>query len=114
MPAQVYALDKTEVGSESDGVEGTLSISGKSAKILIDPSSTHSFSRPMFIRDLGLKLKILSYVVEVSTPTGVRAFDTDKIYRNCEVMICNKKFLVDLIFLPINGYDVILGMDWLS
>ena len=49
MPARVYAFDKTEVGSESDVVEGTLSISGKPAKILIDPGSTHSFGRPKFL-----------------------------------------------------------------
>ena len=67
MPARVYALDKIEVGSESEVVEGTLSISGMSAKILIDPGSTQSFGRPKLLRDLGLKSEVLSYVVEVST-----------------------------------------------
>ena len=111
MSARRYALDKTEVGSESEVVEGTLSISGKPAKILIVPGSTHSFGRPKFLRDLGLKSEILSYVVEVSTPTGVRAIETDKMYKNCELMICDRTFPVDLISLPINRYDVILEMD---
>ena len=47
--ARVYAMDKAEVGSEADVVEGTLSVSGKLAKVLLDPGSTHSFIRPTFI-----------------------------------------------------------------
>ena len=39
----MYAMDRGEVGSEADVVEGTLSISGKLAKVLLDPDSTHSF-----------------------------------------------------------------------
>ena len=31
--ARVYAMDKAEVGSEADVVEGTLSVSGKLAKV---------------------------------------------------------------------------------
>ena len=29
-------------------------------------------------------------------------------------MIVDKSFPVDLIFLPLHGYDIILGMDWLA
>ena len=112
--ARVYALDKTEVEGEADVVEGTLLVSGKLTKFLIDPGSTHSFVRPRFMKELKLKSESLPYVVEVSTPTGKQTLETDKIYRNCDVMIVDRLFLVDLIFLSIHGYDVILGMDWLA
>ena len=52
--------------------------------------------------------------MEVSTPTGDKKIETDRIIRNSEVSVCERSFPVDLISLQINGYDVILGMDWLA
>ena len=114
MPARVYAIDKNDVESEIDVVEGTLTISGELAKVLIDPGSTHSFARPGFIKILGFKSEILPYLVEVSIPTGERKIETDKVCKNCEVMVFGKVFSAELISLTINGYDVILGVDWLA
>ncbi|WJX78130.1 hypothetical protein P8452_61383 [Trifolium repens] len=34
--------------------------------------------------------------------------------RNCCITLENRKFLVDLVILPLQDLDVILGMDWLS
>ena len=88
--------------------------SGVVAKVLIDHSSTHSFARPRFLKKIGFKTETLSYVMEVSTPTGNRKIEIDRIYRNSEVSVCGRSFPADLISLQINGYDVILGMDWLA
>jgi len=33
---------------------------------------------------------------------------------NCPIEISGRKFLIDLICLPLSQIDVILGMDWLS
>ena len=81
------------------------------AKVLIDPGLTHSFARPGFIKRLGFKSETLPYLVEVSTPTGKQKIETDKVCKNCEVMVCRKIILAELISLTINRYDVILGMD---
>jgi hypothetical protein len=35
-------------------------------------------------------------------------------YENCEVRLGNVVLAADLIRLPIEDYDIILGMDWLS
>ena len=69
VPARVYALDKNEVEGEADVVEGTLLVSGKLSKVLIDPGSTHLFVRPRFMKELKLNFEILPYLVKVSTPT---------------------------------------------
>ena len=114
MPARVYAIDKNDVDNEADVVEGTLPISRVVAKVLIDPGSTHSFARPGFLKKIGFKTEILPYWMEVSIPTGDKKLETDRICRNSEVKVCGKVFPADLISLQINGYDVILGMDWLA
>ena len=68
-------------------VEGTLSIAGVVAKVLIDPGLTNLFARPGFLKKIGLKTETLSYLMEVSTPTGDRKINTDRIYRNSEVCV---------------------------
>ena len=78
-------------------MEGTLSISVVVAKVLIDPDSTHSYARPGFLKKTGSKSKTLPYVVEVSTPTGDRNVETDKICKDSEVSIYGKVFPADLI-----------------
>ena len=47
-------------------------------------------------------------VVATSTSCSVLAFD---VCLNCPVEIFGRKFLIDLICLPLNQIDVILGMD---
>ena len=103
-----------KLDSDVEVLECTLTISGILAKVLIDPGSTHTFARPGFIKKLGYKTEILPYLIEVSTPTGERKIETEKVCRNCDVKIKGRKFFTDLILLAINGYDVILGMDWLA
>ena len=98
----------------SEIVEGTLFVTSKPAKVLIDPGSTHSFIRPRFMKGTNLKLETLPYTVEVSTPTGKQTIESDKMFRGCEIMIREKIFPVDLISLSIHGYDVILEMDSLA
>ena len=114
VPARVYAISKEDVESDDNVIEGMLSVSGRLAKVLIDPGSTHSFVRPKFIKGLGLKMEELPYLMEISTPTNGKSLETDKVCKGCEVMICDRMYPVDLISLAISGYDVILGMDWLS
>ncbi|GFZ19727.1 hypothetical protein Acr_28g0004320 [Actinidia rufa] len=55
----------------------------------------------------------LEYELSVSLPSG----DTmicDRIYSSCEIRVNNVPMYVDLIPLEMHGFDVILGMDWLS
>ena len=114
VPARVYAINKEDIDKEVDVVEGMFPVSGKLAKVLFDLGSTHSFVRPKFMQELSLKREELPHWVEVSVPTGDKRLITDKIWKACDVLVCNRKCPANLISLSINGYDVILGMDWLS
>ena len=39
---------------------------------------------------------------------------TNGIYINCTIELCNRKLEIDMFKLDIRGYEVILGMSWLS
>ena len=40
--------------------------------------------------------------------------NVNRLYKNCPMMIHDRKFSIDLIAFPFREYDLILGMDWLS
>ena len=97
VPARIYAIDRSEMDSDVEVLKGTHTISGILAKVLIDPESTHTFARPEFIKKLRYKTEILPYLIEVSTPTGERKIETEKVCRNCDVEIKGRKFSTDLL-----------------
>jgi len=49
----------------------------------------------------------------VATLVGL-IYETEAVVRNCSIAIHDKIFPVDLVLLEIQGYDMILGMEWLS
>ena len=55
----------------------------------------------------------LAYDMHVTSPFG-HSVSVNNVYRNCPIVIQARKFLVDLITLPFQEFDVILRMDWLS
>ena len=37
----------------------------------------------------------------------------DRVHKNCPIVVCGKTMCADLIELPMNDFDIILGMEWL-
>ena len=55
----------------------------------------------------------LAYDMLVTSPLR-HSVRVNRVYKNCPLMVHDRKFLVDLITLPFHEFDLILGMDWLS
>ncbi|GAB2281581.1 hypothetical protein Dimus_039480 [Dionaea muscipula] len=49
----------------------------------------------------------------VATPVGP-SIELHSVCRDCEVFVCGRVMLADLVALDVSGFDVILGMDWLA
>ena len=62
---------------------------------------------------LGLKVKSLGNPLHVSSPLRIRV-RIDQICRNCESEISGILLTVDLRFMAISKFDVILRIDWLT
>lgn len=73
----------------------------------------HTFIYKSFAKALGLKAEPLGYVLEVET-LFENSCITTSICRSCYLAISGQELFVDLVVLEMLGYDVILGMDWLS
>lgn len=79
---RVFTLTAQDVEATPEVIQGTLYISGFSARVLIDPKATHSFISHMFASRLEVKPIVLDYMLTMSTPTS-GALGTNVIYRAC-------------------------------
>ena len=82
-------------------------------EVLVDAGATHSFINPTTIARMACVLKELDVQLCVITPAG-SMYQADQVEPNCTVTLQNRLFVADLTLLGIHGYDVILGMDWLT
>ena len=94
-------------------VSGTFVVNTLPTKVLFDTGGMHSFVNPTTIARMACVLEELDVQLCVTTPTG-SMYQVDLMAPNCIVPIQNRLFFDDLILLGVYGYDVILGMDWLT
>ena len=94
-------------------VSGTFLMNTLPTRVLFDASATHSFSNPTTASRLACQLDDMD--VKLYVTTLVRPmYQSELVVRNCPIVIQERVFLVDLVLLGIQGYDVIFGMDWLT
>lgn len=98
---------------QQDVKTGTLRLVQLDAKVLIDPGASHSYIAQNFDRKLDLPSMSLPYTPEVNTPLG-ESWLVQTIFKDCPIMIGSETLPVDLVPLPLNDFEVILGMDWLA
>ena len=110
---RVYAMTRAEVAGSGNLVMGRCVIAGKSVCVLYDSGATHSFVSETCVQRLGLPVCELQCDLMVSTPT-LSLVRTSSLCARCPVEVEGHKYKVNLICLPLQELEVILGMDWLS
>ncbi|XP_027903705.1 uncharacterized protein LOC114163598 [Vigna unguiculata] len=103
----------TEANKSGNLIIGSCVITGRSLCVLYDSGVTHSFVSESIVLELGLPVRELQYDLVVSTPT-FGLVRTSTLCARCQIEVEGCKYHVNLICLPLEGLDVILGMDWLS
>jgi len=94
-------------------VSGTFIVNTLPTTVLFDAGATRSFINPTTTTRLNCTFEELDAQLCVMTPIG-SMYQSDLVARNCTINIRGRLFLDYLILLGIYGYDVILGMDWLT
>ncbi|KAK8655193.1 hypothetical protein V6N13_107783 [Hibiscus sabdariffa] len=79
---------------------------------LLDNGSTHSYISSTASRDLQIPVEPTEKALTVMSPVG-QSVIVDKVYRRCPLMVQDEIFPPDLMELPLEEFDLILGMDWL-
>ncbi|XP_052177608.1 uncharacterized protein LOC127791670 [Diospyros lotus] len=75
--------------------------------------ASHSFISHAIVEVLGEKSKNLNCRMIVATPMG-KSLEISSRYKNRKIQIGEVEFLVDLILLEFQDFDVILGMNFLT
>lgn len=60
-----------------------------------------------------MPIELTEFDVRVSNPIG-QSVIVDKVYRNCPLKVQGYEFPTDLMLLPFDEFNIILGMDWLT
>jgi Retroviral aspartyl protease len=80
--------------------------------IMIDNGSTHSFFNPLIVTELSLPTSSCP-TLNVATTSDTN-LNTAKLCVGLNFFIQGHLFQADLRVLHVPGYDIILGIDWLS
>ena len=81
--------------------------------VLFDSGASHSFISHDCVKKLGLSTRDLGCELIVSTPASGLVL-TNSACVGCSMEVEGRRFKVNLVCLPLEGLDVILGMNWLS
>ncbi|MCH96932.1 cellular nucleic acid-binding protein, partial [Trifolium medium] len=109
---RVYCMGTKVSGQASNAIHEDCQIAGNTLTALIDTGATHSFISLDCAHHLKLLVSPLPFDLNVSTPARDLVVNTACLHYL--VVIQNRDFLVNLICLPLQSLEIILGIDWLS
>ena len=112
-PARAYAMKAHEDQDAPEVIVSIFSLYDIEMHALIVPGSTHSYVCMEHVFDKVPAMQKLAYDMHVTSSLG-HCVSVNSVYRNCPIVIQAREFLADLITLPFQEFDLILGMDWLT
>ncbi|XP_058767821.1 uncharacterized protein LOC131641531 [Vicia villosa] len=110
---RVYTLDARNAQGNTNLVAGTCYVNDQPLFVLVDCGATHSFISYPYVRRLGFETSLLPNPMIISSATD-DVVEAREICRECSITFNGRRFLIDLICLPLKKIDVVLGTDWLS
>ncbi|XP_017640420.1 uncharacterized protein LOC108481858 [Gossypium arboreum] len=110
--ALVYAARHYEDRDDVDVIVGIFFIHSIPYYALIDIGSTHLYIASVVSTNLGLTTKNIAREFSVISSLG-QSIWVDRVYRWVPLEIQGMVFPADLMELPFNEFDLILGIDWL-
>lgn len=112
-PARTYTIQAKEETTAPDVIAGTFALLDTAIIALIDLGSTHSYICTSLASEKKMFIESTKFDVKVSNSLG-RSVIVNQICRKCPIKIWGYEFHTDLMLLPFDEFDVILGMDWLT
>jgi hypothetical protein len=109
----VYALTLGDAAALNSVVSGTLPISSSRVVVLFDSGATHLFVSYCFAKANCLEPEALDINLVVATLIGNTILCTS-VVKNCPILVEGHVMPANLVVFEISGFDIILGMDWLS
>ncbi|XP_019056438.1 PREDICTED: uncharacterized protein LOC104800031 [Tarenaya hassleriana] len=114
-PLTTYEATDEDYQEEDDvaTITGTICIHDVACATLFDTGATHSFLSEKKAGELSIMEIDTTTSFMVCTPAG-QTLPVQGILHCMPLTIRGRMLTADLIIVPIRGYDLILGIDWLS
>ncbi|XP_016199223.1 uncharacterized protein LOC107640190 [Arachis ipaensis] len=109
---RVFAVNVQDATKSDPLMRGIYLIGGKTLIALYDTGASHSFIAFDKVEELGLKMSELAFDLYVHTP--YQTVGTKLGCGQVSFKLEDREFIHDLICLPMVGFEMILGYDWLS
>ena len=109
----MFALTQDEVEASDNMVEGTMTVLGHPARVLMDSGATHNFVSESFACTLSQTLHPLESDMVVTTPSG-DDLQLAQWFHEVPVVVFGCSLPADLRVLRMHDFDMIFEMDWLS
>ena len=106
-------MSPQDAEAASDVVSGTAFLFGEPIYLLIDPGATHSFIAERVSSHVPVSLHALLHPLEVHTLLG-QIVRVTHCYPECEISWDAGQIQADLVPIDVVGFDIILGMNYLS
>ncbi|XP_027912494.1 uncharacterized protein LOC114171916 [Vigna unguiculata] len=110
---RVFAMTSTEATQSGNLILQPCLLMGHDVLVLFYSGASHSFISNACVGRLSLVTRDLGCELLVSTPS-LGQVATSSVYVGCSMVVASHRYKVNLVCLPLEGMDVILGMDWLS
>ena len=107
----VYAMPSVDSRDPGDVVTGIISVDSFVARALFDSGASFSFVSEVFVGHTGLAMQMIGEAVMVSSARG--PISSSFVCPGCVVSLADEDFVANLVVIPLEVFDVILGMDWL-
>lgn len=108
-----FQLTAEEAKNTPDVLTGTFLINQKPAYVLFDSGASRSFVSESFFQGDVIPLSALDTPLDVEIADD-RVVFVSSVYRECQFVIGDQVFLINLIPMKMGEFDVVVGMDWLS
>nr|GEU84105.1 hypothetical protein [Tanacetum cinerariifolium] len=110
---RAYALGGRDSSLDSNVITGTFLLNNRYATILFDTSADMSFVSITFSSLIDITPTTLENFYDAELADG-KIIGVNTIIRGCTLNFMNYPFNIDLMPVPLDSFDVIIGMDWLT
>jgi len=109
---RMYSMPSTDDRERGDVVTGIISVDSFDACVLFDSGASFSFVSEGFVVRANLSIQKISQPILVSSARG--PISSCFACLGCSTVLADEVFVANLVVIPLESFDVILGMDWLS
>ncbi|KAJ9546613.1 hypothetical protein OSB04_019156 [Centaurea solstitialis] len=109
---RAFQMTAEEAQTAPDVITGIFPVNSKPALVLFDTGATWSYVSRRFCKDFQIELGNLDSPQAIDV-AAEEVQVVEHVYRGCSIDIFGVRFSINLIPIPMNGVDVVVGIDWM-